>query len=134
VRADAYKGLAWAKFNLEEYDLAKMYFQESIRFGIGPTFNLADSYNGLGWVYLRRDECDEAIPYFEQSLELNPVFPDPQRGLEVCQDSIELMRSMERIHPQGERITRIREHATVGLRNGWALALICEQWSTNLAR
>ena len=88
VQAEAYKGLAWANFNLGEFDLAKRYFQDSIRFGIGPAFNLADAYNGLGQVYLRQGDCEEAVPYFEQALEINPEFPDALRGFESCRDLI----------------------------------------------
>ena len=89
VQSDAYKGLAWAKYNLGEFDLARIYFQDSIQLGTGSTFNLTDSYNGLGWVYLRLDKCEEAIPYFESSLELTPEYPEPMRGIETCQESIE---------------------------------------------
>ncbi|MCZ6529286.1 MAG: tetratricopeptide repeat protein, partial [Chloroflexi bacterium] len=84
LEAQAYKGLAWVEFNLGEYDLAKTYFQDSIRLGIDPPFNLGDSYNGLGWVYLRLGECEEAFPYFEQSLEINPEFQDSLRGVDTC--------------------------------------------------
>jgi Tfp pilus assembly protein PilF len=84
MQAQAYKGLAWAKFNLGEYQLARIYFNDSIQLGIEPLFNLADSYNGLGWVYLRLNECEEAVLYFELSLEINPDFLDSQRGIEIC--------------------------------------------------
>lgn len=84
LQAQAYKGLAWSKFNLGEFNLARTYFKDSIRLGIDPPFSLADSYNGLGWVYLRLGQCEEAISYFEQALEINPEFQDSLRGIETC--------------------------------------------------
>jgi len=120
VRAEAYKGLAWANFNLGEYDLAELSFQDSIRFGIQPSLRLADSYNGIGWVFHRQGECDRAISYFEKSLALSPTFPDAQRGIEICQNLIKQDKdpaSLKSIPPQIARIARIYEQATPGFRN-----------------
>ncbi len=70
--SETYHNLASLYFDLEEFDLAKSFFEKSARLSekLNDSLNLAVSRNYLGMIALRKKDNEKAKEYFQQSMKM----------------------------------------------------------------
>lgn len=70
--SETYHNLASLYFDLEEFDLAKSFFEKSARLSekLNDSINLAVSRNYLGMIALRKKDNEKAKEYFQQSMKM----------------------------------------------------------------
>ena len=67
---ESYRGLAWALFSQEEYEMAIDNFNNSLEYTSSDTRSvLQDIYRGLGWSHVRLGQLEKGRLYFMKALE-----------------------------------------------------------------